>query len=67
VPEGVDGEFNLMLVTTITIFDCVTLRSYESGLTSSRILFELGKTRGGTRIMFACHPGDKPGFRYRFL
>ena len=67
VPKDLDGESNLMLSTTITVFDSIALSGYESGLTCPRILYDLGKMRGGMRIEFAYHLGDKPGFRYRFL
>ncbi len=50
VPADVDGEFYLMLSTTITIFDSITLNDYESGLTCPRILFEAGKMQRGKLI-----------------
>ncbi|HEY0099549.1 MAG TPA: hypothetical protein VGB76_11420 [Pyrinomonadaceae bacterium] len=67
VPKDLDGEFNLMLSTTINVYDSIVLSEYESGLTCPRILYELGKIQGGMRIEFAYHPGDKPGFKYRSL
>lgn len=67
VPKDLEGEFYLMLSTTITVFDSIVLGDYESGLTCPRILYELGKIRGGTRIEFAYRLGDQPGFKYRFL
>lgn len=67
VPKDLDGEFNLMLSTTIHVFDSIALNDYESGLTCPRILYDLGKLRGGMRIEFAYQLGDKPGFKYRAL
>lgn len=67
IPNDLDGEFNLMLLTRITVFDSITLGDYESGLTCPRILFDLGKVRRGMRIEFAYQLGDKPGFKYRLL
>jgi hypothetical protein len=67
VPKDLDGEFNLMLLATITVFDSIALSDYESGLTCPRILYDLGKIRRGMRIEFAYHLSDKPGFKYRSL
>lgn len=67
VPKDLDGEFNLMLLTTITVFDSIRLGAYESGLTHPRVLYDLGKIRRGMRIELAYHLGDKPGFKYRSL
>lgn len=67
VPKDLDGEFNLMLSTNINVFDSIALSDYESGLTCPKILYDLGKIRGGMRIEFAYHRGDKPGFKYRSL
>lgn len=67
VPKDLDGEFNVMLLTTITVFGSITLGEYESGLTCPRILYDLGKISSGMRIELSYHPGDKPGFRYRSL
>jgi hypothetical protein len=67
IPKDLDGEFNLMLLTTITVFDSIALGAYESGLTCPRILYDLGKIRRGMRIELAYHLGDKPGFKYTSL
>ena len=64
IPKDLDGEFNLMLSTTINVFDSIALGDYESGLTCPRILYDLGKMRRGMRIEMAYHLGDKPGFKY---
>jgi len=67
VSEDVDGEFYLMLLTAITVFDSIALDDYESGLTSPRILYDVGKMHGGKVIEFEYQLGDKPGFKYRSL
>jgi hypothetical protein len=67
VPQDLDREFNLMLLTTITVFDSIALVDYESGLTCPRVLHDLGKIRGGMRIELVYSLGDKPGFKYRSL
>lgn len=67
VPKDLDGEFNLMLLTTITVFDFIALDEYESGLTCPRILYDLGQIHRGAMVEFAYHLSDKPGFRYRSL
>ena len=67
VSEDVDGEFNLMLLTAITVFDSIALDDYESGLTCPRILYDVGKVRGGEVIEFEYRLGDEPGFKYRSL
>lgn len=67
VPNGLDGEFNLMLLTAITVFDSIALDDYESGLTCPRILYDVGKMHGGETVEFEYHLVGKPGFRYRSL
>jgi len=67
VPKDLDGDFNLMLLTTINVFDSITLSGDESGLTCPKILYDLCKIRGGTRIELEYHPGDSPGLKYRSL
>ena len=67
VSEDVDGEFYLMLLTAITVFDSRTLDDYESGLTCPKILYDMGKMHRGNVIEFEYHLGDKPGFKYRSL
>ena len=67
VPEDVDGDFYLMLLTAITVFGSIALDDYESGLTCPRILYDAGKVRGGQVMEFEYHLGDRPGFKYRSL
>ena len=67
VPEDLDGEFNLMLQTAITVFDSIALDEYESGLTWPRILYDVGKMRGGAAIEFEYRLSSRPGFKYRSL
>ncbi|HEV2734141.1 MAG TPA: hypothetical protein VGV85_04850 [Longimicrobiaceae bacterium] len=67
VPGELDGEFGLMLLTSITVFDCIALDEGESGLTCPRILYDAGTMRGGETMEFEYRLGDEPGFRYRPL
>lgn len=67
VPAELEGERDVMLLTAITVFDAIALDEGESGLTTPRILFDLGKVRGGEVLEFGYHPGGTPGFRYRSL
>ena len=66
-PGDLDGEYDLMLLTAITVFDSIALDDYESGLTCPRILYDVGKMRRGKAIEFEYQLGDKPGFKYRSL
>src|SRR5215213_3091186 len=65
ISEDVEGEFYLVLTTTITVFDSIALNDYESGLTCPRILYDAGKMQRGNFIEFKYHLGHKPGFKYR--
>ncbi len=65
IPEELDGELGLMLLTSITVFDSIALDEGESGLTSPRILYDAGTMRGGETMEFEYRLGDEPGFRYR--
>jgi hypothetical protein len=64
VPDDLQGEYDLMLLTAVTVFDSIALDDYESGLTCPRILFDAGKMRRGKFIEFEYHLGDRPGFKY---
>jgi hypothetical protein len=67
VPKDTDTELDLMLSTSITVFDSIVLGDYESGLTCPAILHDLGKLPGGARVEFQYRMGNKPGFEYRLL
>ena len=67
VPMDIGEQLNLMLLTTVSVFDSIVLGDYESGLTCPKVLHDLGKISGGARIEFSYCLGDKPGFKYRFL
>lgn len=67
VPEDVDGEFYLMLSTTINVFESLALDEYESGLTCPRILYDMGKMHSGQVIEFEYYFGDQPEFKCRSL
>lgn len=62
VPDDINRELNLMLSTTITVFDSVVLDRGESGLTCPRILFEVGKVHGAMSVEVAYRLGGEPGF-----
>ncbi|HYG10927.1 MAG TPA: hypothetical protein VD835_13345 [Pyrinomonadaceae bacterium] len=65
VPEDLNGEFDVMLLTSITVFNSITLDECESGLTCPRILYDMGKLYRGKGIEFEYYFGDEPGFKYR--
>jgi hypothetical protein len=65
VPEDLNGEFDVMLSTGITVFNSIALDEYESGLTCPRILYDMGKLCSGKGLEFEYHLGDEPGFKYR--
>jgi len=65
VPAELDGEPYAMLLTSIGVFGSIALDEGESGLTTPRILFDLGRMRGGEVLEFEYQLGDTPGFRYR--
>ncbi len=65
VPDDLDGEFDLMLLTAVTVFNSIVLDDHESGLTCPRILFDAGRMHRGKVIEFEYRLGDKPGFTYR--
>lgn len=67
VPEDLDGEFDLVLLTTVTVFDSIALEDHESGLTCPRILFDAGKVHRGKVVEFEYHLGGRPGFKCRSL
>lgn len=67
VPEQLDGERDLMLLTGITVYDSIALGDHESGLTCPRILFDAGRMRGGEVMEFEYRLGDRPAFSYRPL
>ena len=65
VPADAGGGLHLMLLTAVTVFDSIALGDYQSGLTCPKVLFELGRVRGGARIELAYRAGGEPGFEYR--
>jgi hypothetical protein len=67
IPAELDGQFDVMLLTGITVFDSIALDEGESGLTTPKILFDLGRMHGGEVLEFEYVLGDRPGFRHRAL
>ena len=65
VPEGVGEGLRLMLSTTVTVFDSVTLGEYDSSITLPVRLPDVKVGGPRTRIEFSYALGSTPGFKHR--
>lgn len=66
-PGAITDGANLMLMTTITVFESIVLREYESGLTHPLHLLDFTASTCGSPIEFTYCLGSRPGFRYRWV
>jgi len=66
-PGGITDGAALMLMTTVTVFESIVLREYESGLTHPVQLPDCTPLTSGTPIEFTYCLGSRPGFQYRWV
>jgi hypothetical protein len=66
-PSAVTDGAALMLMTTVTVFESIVLREYESGLTHPVLLPDFTAAMWGGAIEFTYCLGSRPGFQYRWV
>ncbi len=66
-PQLADVNYQLMILTEITIFDSISLGDYDCGLTYPTIIQELGSIGSQQQLEFCYVMGEKPGLRCRLL
>jgi hypothetical protein len=66
-PQLADGNYQLMILTEITIFDSISLGDYDCGLTYPTIIQELGSIGSQQQLEFCYVMGENPGLRCRLL
>lgn len=66
-PGAITDSVNLLLMTTITIFETIVLGEYESGLTHPVHLPDVTALTWGSQIEFTYCLGSRPGFQYRWV
>lgn len=64
IPEQVAEGLELMLFTSITVFESVVLGEYESGLTHPLWLYDFNRAEGGDKIEFLYSLSSNPGFKW---
>lgn len=67
MPGAITDGANLMLMTTVTVFESIVLREYESGLTHPVHLPDFTAVTCGSPIEFTYCLGSRPGFQYRWV
>ncbi|HZS47995.1 MAG TPA: hypothetical protein VFC63_23200 [Blastocatellia bacterium] len=67
INEDVSGNRKVAILTSITVFGSIELRTNESWLTFPTPIFEIGEIKEGTEIEFRYSLGNNPGLRYRFI
>lgn len=65
LPEEVAEELKLMLSTTITVYEMISLGEYESGLTHPLWFYDFSRAQGGSRIEFQYRISRNPGFTWQ--
>jgi hypothetical protein len=65
IPAGVNERLELMLFTTVTVFDSVVLGHYDSGITHPVVLRDIGRDGQRTKIEVCYSLGSTPGFKHR--
>lgn len=65
IPEGRNEGLELMLSTTVTVFDSVVLGDYDSPITVPVILGDISNGDQRTRIEFWYSYGSTPGLKHR--
>lgn len=65
LPEEVAEGLKLMLSTTITVYEMISLGEYESGLTHPLWFYDFSGVQGGRRIEFQYRISRNPGFTWQ--
>lgn len=66
-PSAITDDAALMLMTTVTVFESIVLREYESGLTHPVRVPDFTALMCGVPIEFTYCLGSRPGFQYRWV
>ncbi len=67
IPYVETDGMDLMLLTEIQVFEDISLREYESGITHPTVLHDLPKMHNGETIEFRYELAENPGFRYKII
>lgn len=65
LPRKIAEQLNLMLATTITVFDEIVIGEYESGLTHPLWFYDFRGANAGDRIEFKYCLESSPGFKWQ--
>ncbi|HYP26620.1 MAG TPA: hypothetical protein VE262_07880 [Blastocatellia bacterium] len=64
IPEQVADGLELMLSTSVTVFESVVMEEYESGLTHPLCLYDFNRAECGDKIEFLYYLSSNPGFKW---